>query len=558
MVAMQHVQSRPGPLFLFTGRGVWRRAIRTAGALSLWVLAACRPAGSAADRVDRADRAEDVASAALTAPGLPLSQAEALRSYVEEVLDGFLVRRIERMRSALETGELTDGFVATQRNETFGKTFSEAEGLFNAGEELFEFEFSTAEGLGDGMGGRPPNMHRVHRGAHGGPDTTSCRSCHHRGGDDGAGEYPEAAFTGGDGADTYHSKERNPPALLGGGALQVLAREVSAELQRQLEHPAEMDYDISLYAQGVEFGKVRVRKDGQMDRSGLLSIDPDLVVRPFGWKGTHSSLRRFAEEAFQVHHGMQSEVLVQHRQEFGTMPRHTSPATAAIFGGLGDGPPQDPDRDGVLRELRDEHLTAISAYLTLLPLPTLELPRAPDLVAAWQRGEGRFREIGCAGCHKPSWLIKDPRWEERFELDASRPPIVLDLRRDIQRGPKLDHYDGSVAEYQIFPYTDLRRHDMGPELADRDAPAPPHRDGDRGGPQIPASYFLTRPLWGLADTGPYLHDGRAVTLHDAIAAHGGEAAPVRARYLALPPADQRALQVFLLSLTRAPVPEVVP
>ena len=35
--------------------------------------------------------------------------------------------------------------------------------------------------------------------------------------------------------------------------------------------------------------------------------------------------------------------------------------------------------------------------------------------------------------------------------------------------------------------------------------------------------FITARLWGVADTAPYLHDGRATTLFQAINAHGGEA-----------------------------------
>jgi CxxC motif-containing protein (DUF1111 family) len=83
---------------------------------------------------------------------------------------------------------------------------------------------------------------------------------------------------------------------------------------------------------------------------------------------------------------------------------------------------------------------------------------------------------------------------------------------------------------------------MGAELADPvDHPA-----------GIPRSHFLTRPLWGLAETAPFLHDGRAATLHDAIRWHGGEAEASRDAYLALDEDDRRSLEVFLLSLTRAP------
>ncbi len=51
---------------------------------------------------------------------------------------------------------------------------------------------------------------------------------------------------------------------------------------------------------------------------------------------------------------------------------------------------------------------------------------------------------------------------------------------------------------------------MGPDLAES--------TGD-----VLESYFQTARLWGVADTAPYLHDGRAATLTEAILWHGGEA-----------------------------------
>ena len=90
-------------------------------------------------------------------------------------------------------------------------------------------------------------------------------------------------------------------------------------------------------------------------------------------------------------------------------------------------------------------------------------------------------------------------------------------------------------------FSDLKRHDMGAALA---TPAP------QGA--IPARVFLTRPLWGLAETAPYLHDGRAPTVHDAIVLHGGEAAKARDAYLALDEHARASVRVFLTSLSREP------
>jgi cytochrome c peroxidase len=67
-----------------------------------------------------------------------------------------------------------------------------------------------------------------------------------------------------------------------------------------------------------------------------------------------------------------------------------------------------------------------------------------------------------------------------------------------------------------------------------------------------ASSFLTRKLWGVANEPPYFHHGKFTTLREAVLAHGGEAAGVRARFLALLPAEQDAIIKFLKTLQVLP------
>jgi CxxC motif-containing protein (DUF1111 family) len=64
--------------------------------------------------------------------------------------------------------------------------------------------------------------------------------------------------------------------------------------------------------------------------------------------------------------------------------------------------------------------------------------------------------------------------------------------------------------------------------------------------------YLTPRLWGVADSAPYLHDGRAPSFDYAIAGHDGEGEAARAAFQALPMEDQGALRVYLMSLRRAP------
>ncbi len=60
--------------------------------------------------------------------------------------------------------------------------------------------------------------------------------------------------------------------------------------------------------------------------------------------------------------------------------------------------------------------------------------------------------------------------------------------------------------------------------------------------------WRTPPLWGIADSAPYMHDGRADTLLESIVMHDGESAGTRDRFLNLPLADRHALVAFLETL----------
>ena len=65
--------------------------------------------------------------------------------------------------------------------------------------------------------------------------------------------------------------------------------------------------------------------------------------------------------------------------------------------------------------------------------------------------------------------------------------------------------------------------------------------------------WRTPPLWGFRDSGPYLHDGRAKILEEAVALHGGEAQKSAKRFFKLSPDERLRVQAFLRSLT----PDVV-
>jgi CxxC motif-containing protein (DUF1111 family) len=145
-------------------------------------------------------------------------------------------------------------------------------------------------------------------------------------------------------------------------------------------------------------------------------------------------------------------------------------------------------------ELSQRQIQAVVAFIRSLP--------APKGAAPTENAEGNeiFERIGCASCHRPSFP--------------------------------------SLQARNVFPYTDLRLHRMGPALADVVSESDAAHDE-----------FRTPPLWGIGRTGPpYLHDGRAGTLHEAVAAHGGEAEAAASAYGKLSPGERSTLLSFLGSL----------
>jgi CxxC motif-containing protein (DUF1111 family) len=93
-------------------------------------------------------------------------------------------------------------------------------------------------------------------------------------------------------------------------------------------------------------------------------------------------------------------------------------------------------------------------------------------------------------------------------------------------------------------FSDFRRHEMGSLLEARHV--------ERG---VPRGQYLTRRLWGLANTRPYMHDGSATRFDEAIALHGGEGSEAQGAATAfadLTEDGKASLRVFLLSLRRAP------
>ena len=171
------------------------------------------------------------------------------------------------------------------------------------------------------------------------------------------------------------------------------------------------------------------------------------------------------------------------------------------------GSPNSPD---VTPDLDKQQFRALLAFVDTLPRPVETTPSS-----AAKHGKELFNKIGCATCH------------------------VQDIG-----GVK-----GVYSDFLLYILED---------------PTPPGGGGGNGyGPPPPVERPLpddevrpeewkTQPLWGVADSAPYMHDGRAATLHDAIFHHKGDARTVSQAYMALPAADQKAVVSFLETLKAPP------
>jgi CxxC motif-containing protein (DUF1111 family) len=239
------------------------------------------------------------------------------------------------------------------------------------------------------------------------------------------------------------------------------------------------------------------------DVSGRVGRTGNGDVGRFGWRGHVGTLREFVLTACAMELGLQNP---DHRQAANPLVPHARQA--------GD-------------DLSEEQCDALVAFVASLA-PPRQLPAAnPAQASRIQSGERLFESIGCAGCH---------------------------VR-------KVGLVDGL--------FSDLLLHDMGPALEDPMPANPERRVIQAGNPgfaygggsfeifeEVPTAIrreWRTPPLWGVRDSAPYLHDGRAATLEDAIAAHGGEAESSARRFQSLDNLGRASIVMFLQSLA-APEP----
>jgi hypothetical protein len=454
-------------------------------------------------------------------------------------------------------------------------------GLIQFGEKLFSAKWTIQEGAGrpnvkgTANGTRlsdttqplvfPRNFNRIS-----GPDSNSCKGCHNDPFEGGGGDRATLVFVLGqrfdfatfDHNDAIPTKgatdelgqfvtlqtianERKTIGMNGSGFIEMLARQMTAELQatRDSIKPGQTR---ALISKSISFGVLSRGVDGSWNTSRVEGLpapslstanadsEPTLLILPFHQAGAVVSLRQFTNNAFTQHFGMQPE------ERFGM--------------GI------DEDGDGFVNELTRADITAATIYQATLSVPGRVIPDDPEIEKAVRMGEHRFEQIGCASCHIPrlplvnkGWIYSEPGpYNPAGNLQSGEVPALnVNLTSEELPGPRMKaDADGVV---WVAAFTDLKLHDITSGPNDPNA-EPLDQNQPSGSEKFFAgnTKFITRKLWGVGNSGPYMHHGKFTTMREAIVAHSGEALQPRETFQRLPSYDQDCVIEFLKTLRILP------
>ncbi|MGI9366107.1 MAG: di-heme oxidoredictase family protein [Rhizobiaceae bacterium] len=420
----------------------------------------------------------------------------------------------------------------------------ELDRLIQVGEELFVAKFTTTDGLGRPAATQAilPTKVRYEQATAlariSGPDAQACVSCHNDPLPGGAGGFVTNVFVSEgftnasfDTSDPQFSNERGTNHLFGAGLIELLAREMSADLavlREQALREAKSSGEpvkVRLATKGVKFGTITALPDGLVDLSGIDGIDSDLVVRPFSQKGVMTSLRQFTVNAMNHHHGMQAT------ERFGT--RWTGE--------------DDFDEDGRIDELSAADISALVAWQATLPAPEKKKPGIPAWQAAAKTGQELFSEWTCSECHIPSLPVDSLKFSDPGPYDVSG-------TLDQTQVKEVARYDLELLDWA----KNLPRDDKGRVLVPLFGDLKRHKMTDRriaalGNELLSQRFvgrdvFMTSELWGVGSTAPYGHRNDFSTLDQIILAHGGAGRKSRDAYENASPDDRSALIAFLRTL----------
>lgn len=223
----------------------------------------------------------------------------------------------------------------------------------------------------------------------------------------------------------------------------------------------------------------------------------------FGWRGQMKDLDLFIKGACATEIGLQVHEFHQTKD------------------------PLRPDYELAGSDLSATQISELIRYVRSLPRPAQVLPDGAEAQRQVEHGRIVFDSIGCAECHveqvgKLSGVYSDFLLHDMGQLFED--PIPAEPLPSISPGENMDVISG---------YHGMVRRSAGTSLA---VDQSHHKE------------FRTPPLWGVADSAPYMHDGRAHSLRAAIEWHAGEARASVRRFAVISEQNQYDLLQFLQSL----------
>lgn len=231
----------------------------------------------------------------------------------------------------------------------------------------------------------------------------------------------------------------------------------------------------------------------------------------FGWRGQLEDLDLFVKGACAAEVGLQVQEMNQSKD------------------------PLKPDYQLKGTDLTAEQTNQLVAFVRSLPRPEQVMPGDPNERSYVNQGAVLFDAIGCAECHVrdvgqvegvfSDFLLHDMGSEFEDPIPAKKVKAT-----EVTAGMTMPTYYGSepIRYTETFYTVEEQNH---------------------------YKEYRTPPLWGVADSAPYLHDGRATTLRAAIEWHGGEALASKSNFARLSEQEQVAILKFLETLKAPQVTE---
>lgn len=231
----------------------------------------------------------------------------------------------------------------------------------------------------------------------------------------------------------------------------------------------------------------------------------DGKIGRFGWKAQKATLREFTLSACANELGLD-------------VPGHAQSVAA-----------YDKKEKAHGHDMNARQADALVAYVKSLPAPVQKQPKDKKASGLIDEGKKLFTDVGCATCHK----------QDMGDAKGIFSDLLLhDLGEGLQAS-------GSYGQ------TPVPLDDPEPETqAKADGEQAPKKPAAKG-PSV--SEWKTPPLWGLRDSAPYLHDGRAKTVEQAVAFHGGEAEQSTVRFFMLSKQQRQKVLAFLNTLHAPPL-----